>query len=111
MWEQVRSNRIRSAVLVGMMGALLIAVGYLLGEAFMDNAIAGVVIALAILVVLNLVAFFQGDNIMLALSRAKKIKRDDHPRLYNIVEEMRIAVMSDEQLLRQTPPEPFEGFF
>jgi heat shock protein HtpX len=41
--------------------------------------------------VLNLVAFFQGDNIMLALSRARKIKRDDHPRLYNIVEEMKIA--------------------
>jgi len=38
-----------------------------------------------------MVAFFQGDNILLALSRAKKIGRDDFPRLYNVVEEMKIA--------------------
>jgi heat shock protein HtpX len=91
MWEQVRSNRIRSVVLVAMMGVLLLAVGYLLGLAFLDDPIVGLVIALVILAVLNLVAFFQGDSIMLAVSRARKIKRDDHPRLYNIVEEMKIA--------------------
>lgn len=91
MWEQVRSNRIRSVVLVASMAVLLLAVGWLLGEAFLGNAAGGLAIAAAILVVLNLVAFFQGDSIMLALARARKIKRDDHPRLYNIVEEMRIA--------------------
>jgi len=91
MWEQIRANRIKSVFLVSGMAALLILIGYLLGEAFLGNAIGGVVIALVILVVMNLVAFFQGDNIMLSLSRAKKIKREDHPRLYNIVEEMKIA--------------------
>jgi len=91
MWEQIRANRIKSVFLVGGMAALLVLIGYFLGEAFLGSAIGGVVIALAILVVMNLVAFFQGDNIMLALSRAKKIKREDHPRLYNIVEEMKIA--------------------
>ena len=40
---------------------------------------------------MSLVAFFQGDGILLALARAKKIKPDDHPRLYNVVEEMKIA--------------------
>ena len=73
------------------MAALLLVIGFLLGEAFLGNAVGGLVIALVLLVVMNLVAWFQGDNIMLALSRAKKIKRDDHPRLYNIVEEMKIA--------------------
>jgi len=73
------------------MAALLLGIGYLLGEAFLGNAIGGLVIALVLLVIMNLAAWFQGDNIMLALSRAKKIKREDHPRLYNIVEEMQIA--------------------
>ena len=91
MWEQIRSNRIRSVVLVALMAALLLAIGLLLGEAFLGNAVGGLVIALVVLVILNLVAWFQGDNIMLAVSRAKKITRDDHPRLYNIVEEMKIA--------------------
>jgi heat shock protein HtpX len=40
---------------------------------------------------MNLVAYFQGDNILLSISKAKKIRRQDYPRLYNVVEEMQIA--------------------
>lgn len=90
MWEQIRSNQIRSVVLTIGMGALLILIGYFLGLAF-DSAIAGLVIAILLWVILSLVAYFQGDSILLGMSRAKKIKPDDHPRLYNVVEEMKIA--------------------
>ena len=91
MWEQIRSNRIRSVILVAGMAALLLLMGYFLGLYFLDSGTGGMIIALILWAVMNLVAFFQGDNIMLALSKARKIKRDDYPRLYNIVEEMRIA--------------------
>ena len=91
MWEQIRSNRIKSAILVVAMAVLLLVIGYFLGVVFLDSAVAGLIIALVIWMVMNLIAFFQGDSIFLALSRARKIKRDDHPRLYNIVEEMKIA--------------------
>jgi heat shock protein HtpX len=73
------------------MGALLILIGYFLGLYFFDRAITGLVIAILVWVVLSLIAYFQGDSILLGMSRAKKIKRDDHPRLYNVVEEMKIA--------------------
>jgi len=91
MWEQIRSNQIRSALLVAVMGLVLLAIGYFLGLYFFGNAIGGLIIALIVWAVLNLVAIFRGDNILLGLSRAKKISRDDLPRLYNVVEEMRIA--------------------
>ena len=91
MWEHIRSNRIRSAILVAGMGVLLLLVGYFLGLHFFGSGEGGLVIALAVWAVMNLVAYFQGDNILLALSRAKKISHDDHPRLYNVVEEMKIA--------------------
>jgi len=91
MWEQIRSNQTRSLILVAGMGVLLLLVGYFLGFYFFDSGLGGLVIALILWAVLNLVAFFRGDNILLALSRAKKIKRDDHPRLFNVVEEMKIA--------------------
>lgn len=91
MWEQIRANRIKSVILVGGMAALLLVIGYLLGEALLGGPVAGLVIAAVLLVIMNLTAFFQGDNIMLALSKAKKIKKADHPRLFNIVEEMQIA--------------------
>jgi heat shock protein HtpX len=86
MWEQIRSNQIRSAVLVAGMGVLLLLIGYLLGVIFLDSGIGGLFIALIVWGVMSLVGFFQGDSILLGLARAKKISHDDHPRLYNIVE-------------------------
>ncbi|MFW6102198.1 MAG: M48 family metalloprotease [Chloroflexota bacterium] len=91
MWEQIRSNQIRSVVLTIGMGVLLLLIGYFLGLYFFDNATAGLSIAILVWVVLSLIAYFQGDSILLSMSRAKKIGPDDHPRLYNVVEEMKIA--------------------
>ncbi|MDD4860254.1 MAG: M48 family metallopeptidase [Dehalococcoidales bacterium] len=91
MWEQIRSNRIRSAVLIAFMGALLLALGYVLGLYFFEDPIAGLVIATVVWLFMNLIAYFQGDSILLSVARARKIGRDDFPRLYNIVEEMKIA--------------------
>jgi heat shock protein HtpX len=90
MWEQIRSNQVKSAMLVALMGALLLVLGYFLGLLF-GSGIAGVIIALIVWGIMNLVAFFQGDSILLAISGARKISPDDHPRLYNVVEEMKIA--------------------
>jgi heat shock protein HtpX len=81
----------RSAFLIGIMGALLVGIGYLLGEAFAENGIAGLIIALAIWAIMLLIAFAQGDNILLSVAGAKKITPDNNPRLYNVVEEMKIA--------------------
>jgi heat shock protein HtpX len=91
MWEQIRSNQTRSMVLVIGMGLLLLLIGYILGLAFFDNAIGGLVIAFIVWWVMSLLAYFQGDSILLGLAGARKISHDDNPRLYNIVEEMKIA--------------------
>jgi heat shock protein HtpX len=90
MWEQIRSNQVKSVVLVALMGILLLVLGYFLGLLF-GSGVGGVIIALIVWGIMNLVAFFQGDSILLGISGAKKISPDDHPRLYNVVEEMKIA--------------------
>jgi heat shock protein HtpX len=91
MWEQIRSNRIRSVLLMAVIAALLLAVGYFIGLAFFDNAVGGLVIAFIVWAIMSLIAYFQGDSIMLSISGAKKVGPDDAPRLYNVVEEMKIA--------------------
>lgn len=78
-------------MLVVWMGVLLLLLGYLLGLYFFDSGTGGLIFALILWVIMSLVAYFQGDSILLAVSGARKIGRDDHPRLYNIVEEMKIA--------------------
>ena len=91
MWEQIRGNRIKSMVLVAAMATVLLGIGYVIGLFFFGSPTGGLVIALIIWGIMTLVAYFEGDNIFLSISRARKIERDDHPRLYNIVEEMKIA--------------------
>ena len=91
MWEQIRSNQIRSVMLVLFMGVLLLGVGYALGYGFMGNGTNGLVIAAIVWLIMNLVGYFRGDSLLLTMNGARKIKKSDHPRLWNIVEEMQIA--------------------
>jgi heat shock protein HtpX len=91
MWEQIRSNQIRSALLIGAIAALLLFLGYFLGFYFIGNGIGGLVIAFIIWAIMSLIAYYQGDSILLSISGARKIGPDDAPRLYNVVEEMKIA--------------------
>lgn len=91
MWEQISANRTRSIILVIGMGALLVAVGYGIGIYFFDSAYAGIAVAAAVWIIMTLVGYFQGDSILLATAGAKQIDKKDHPRLFNVVEEMTIA--------------------
>jgi heat shock protein HtpX len=91
MWEQIRSNRFRSAVLIIFMGALLLAIGYVIGLYFLGSWVGGLVIAAIVWAVMGLIAFYQGDSILLGVSGARKIQKQDDPRLYDVVEEMSIA--------------------
>jgi heat shock protein HtpX len=73
------------------MGILLFLIGYFLGLYLFDSGTGGLIIAIILWAIMTLIAYFEGDSILLATAGAKKITHDDHPRLYNIVEEMRIA--------------------
>ena len=91
MWEQIRANKIRSVLVVMFMGLLLVALGYALGYYFLGSGEGGIIVALVVWGILNLVALFQGDSILLSMGNARKVKKEDYPRLYNVVEEMTIA--------------------
>ncbi|HPQ41287.1 MAG TPA: M48 family metalloprotease, partial [bacterium] len=67
--------------------------GAVFGEYFSESYISGLLLAFIIWLFLSMLAYFQGRNLFLAISGARKIKKDDHPRLFNIVEEMKIASM------------------
>jgi heat shock protein HtpX len=93
MWEQIAANRRKSIWLVFAMALLLMLLGYAGGEYFIGpgGGKAGVGIALVVWFFMTLVAWFQGDNVMLAVSGARKVGPEDMPILYNVVEEMTLA--------------------
>ena len=78
--------------LVVCMALLLVGLGFVIGEAIEPGlGVLGVIGAGVLWFILTIVAYFQGDSIMLASVGARKIEKKDHPRLFNIVEEMTIA--------------------
>ena len=92
MFEQIRANQRRTIVLVVAMACLLLLLGYVLGEAMAPGAgTFGLLMAFVVWIILSLVSYFSGDQIFLTLSSARKIQKEDHPVLFNVVEEMCIA--------------------
>ncbi|MBI4462275.1 MAG: protease HtpX, partial [Acidobacteria bacterium] len=48
----------------------------------------GMTIALVLAVVMNVSAYFWGDKIALAMSRARAVSREQAPRMYTIIERL-----------------------
>jgi heat shock protein HtpX len=77
MWNNLKTT----ILLAGLTGALL-AVGQLWGGE------QGLVMALGIAAVMNLVSFFFSDKIALAMSGAQPVTREQAPRLYQVVDRL-----------------------
>lgn len=93
MWELIRTNRRNSILLMALMAGVLLSLGLVIGMAVMgrDGGLFGIAIAAGIWLVLALVSFSSGDQILLAASGARPVTHDVHPQLFNVVEEMKIA--------------------
>ncbi len=93
MWELIRANKRNSLMLMAVMAAVLVALGYLLGLAFFgqQGGFFGILIASFVWLIMTMISFSSGDDILLSASRAKQITHDMHPQLFNIVEEMKIS--------------------
>jgi heat shock protein HtpX len=99
MWEQIRSNQIRSAILIIGMGAIWLLIGIAFGLLAsyvthldpLDYSIYGAIVASVLWVLVVLFAYYFGDRMLLAISRAKRITDRDLHRISNIVEELQLA--------------------
>lgn len=92
MWEQIRANRRRSFFVIAGLAGVLVGLGYVIGMAVgRPYGPLGIVIAVAVWLLLLIVALTGGRGLLLMSAHAREIKHDDHPRLFNVVEEMTLA--------------------
>ena len=93
MWELIRANKRNSIILLALMALCLMLLGYVIGMAFFgqQGGLMGLIIAIGVWLILTLISYSSGDQILLMASKAKPITHDVHPQLFNIVEEMKIA--------------------
>lgn len=90
MYQEISRNKRNSFLLVVIFIAVVIFLGYILGEAAGFGP-GGVIVAFLFSVIFALTGYFKGDKIVLAVSRAQPASREQYPQLYNIVEELTIA--------------------
>ena len=88
-WTQVDANKNRSALLIFFFVVFVIVLGWLFS--YIYNSPTILVIAVAIAIVQSLIGYFSGDSIVLALSRAKEIKKTNNPVLWRVVENLAIT--------------------
>lgn len=93
MWDLISQNRKKSIALFVIMALVLVTLGYFIGAAFDPEAggFIGITFAVGLWLVLTLLAVHSGDTILLRVSGAREVTKDIHPRLFNVVEEMKIA--------------------
>lgn len=90
MYEQITSNKRRTALLI--LGAIVFLglIGYAIGL-FTSSGPVGLVAALIVAIVMSLGSYFAGDRIVLASTRAREVSAQEQPRLHNIVDGLAIA--------------------
>jgi heat shock protein HtpX len=93
MWELIRANKRNSIILMVLMAATLLLLGYVIGSAFAGHqaGFIGLLIAAVIWFILAMVSLTSGDEILLRASKATQVTHEEYPQLFNIVEEMKIA--------------------
>lgn len=93
MWQQIQANRRRSVVLIVLMGGALLLVGTVAGEALIPGGgyLFGMLLAGIIWLTQLGLYFGAPQSVLLAGLGARELKKEDSPRLFNIVEEMVIA--------------------
>ena len=90
MYEQIASNKRKSILLI--LFFLLIIFGLTWTFGYLTNlGTGGLILAVAIASISGLAGYYGSDKIVLGISKARPVTREEYPYLYNVVEGLTIA--------------------
>jgi len=90
MYNQIDANKRKTIFLIMIFIAIIVGIGWFLGY-YMGYGYGPVGIAVIASLGMTLLSYFKGDKIALASTGAKKIKKEDNPYLYRMVENLSIT--------------------
>jgi heat shock protein HtpX len=94
MYEQITRNRRASWLLMGLVVAMLAALGFVIGYAVVGGSSGGIGLlgVFGVVAILwSVIGYYSGDRMVLAVSGAHRVTHDEEPQLCNVVEEISIA--------------------
>lgn len=90
MYEEISQNKRNSLFLVAIFILLILILAEVIGL-YTGIGYYALLFAAIFSFVMAFVSYYNGDKIVLGISRAKLIEKKDNPQLYNVVEELAIA--------------------
>ncbi len=90
MYEQISSNKRKSVFLIFFFLVLIFLLSWVFAQLFEFGRYA-YVLAIVIAVVMTFGSYFASDKLVLAVSKAKPVSKQDYPHLYNVVEGLALA--------------------
>lgn len=90
MYDQIASNKLRSAALIAVFVVLVLALGWVFGQAT-DYGYAGFVVAMVVAFAMAWGSYWYSDRIVLAMSRARPVDKEREPYIVNTIEGLAIA--------------------
>ena len=89
-YAQIGSNKRRTFFFFLLYAALFAVIGYFVGT-YMGEPIIGFILAALVFIVLFMISYFGGQNVLTSMAGAREVKKQDEPFLYNTVEALSIA--------------------
>ena len=90
MFDEVRTNRIKSSILVFVFIILIAGMGSVLGY-FYNSMTLGISMAVIFALIYTAITFYSGDSMILKMSGAKPVTKAEYPHLYHTIEGLAIS--------------------
>jgi len=98
------ANQLKTALLLGMLSAVLLLIGYYVG------GISGLTIAIVISVIINFSSLFWSDRLVLSMYKAKEIKESENKELHDLVKELAMQMKIPKPRIYLIPSETPNAF-
>ena len=115
--DLIAANKRNSVILLALMFAFFLVLGGVLGGAFLvppdhleEGVVTGFVIGAVMATIFGLIGWYGGTGTLMAFHGARKIRKSDHPQLFNVVEEVAIAAgipMPSVYIMNEAAPNAF----
>lgn len=90
MYSQITANKRKTWFLIVVFTTIVVALGWAFGK-YTGAGNSGIIFAVVLATIMNLIGYFHGDKVALASSGAKEIHKADNQRLYRLVENLAIT--------------------
>lgn len=90
-YSHIKANRRRTFFFLFFFALLFLGVGYALGLFIAADPLPGVITAAVLAVIIFLISYFNGQNVLASMAGAKPVTREQEPYLYHTLEGLSIA--------------------